>query len=84
MEELGAYKIHQCSFLTKILFYTSVYSRNNLSDLFCIKYATSLYSEVHAVSVCCCSIISSGGYTILEYIFEPLFFMIILLFGLNV
>lgn len=75
MEELGAYKIHQCSFLTKILFYTSVYSRNNLSDLFCIKYATSLYSEVHAALVCCCVIISSGGYTIFKYIFVSHYFL---------
>lgn len=83
MPVLSSNKIHQCSFLTKILFYTSVYSRNNLSDLFCIKYATSLYSEVHAVSVCCCIIIGSGGYTILEYIFEPLFFIIILFFWIK-
>lgn len=49
-----------------------VYSRNNLNDLFCIKYETRLYSEV-----------SSGvvGYMILEYIFEPLLmFFLLLLF----
>lgn len=67
-------KIHQCSFLMKILFYMFVYSRNNLNDLFCIKYATSLYSEGYAVLMCICIIISTGGYMIVEYIFEPLLF----------